>query len=418
MTLATKGGIKMEKLNEGGSERNSDVMRILAESKRKAREAAAETLKEMEEEESLKERPLIEMKNTWSHGITGFERISREIKDYEQPSAWKWFKPIPETVRVASAKSSEKKFLGGIFGKGFIPAKSIGRLPNPLNKNLKNREVKENINLTGLVGIVNEVFRRAIELLKGTGQKRIPSIQETVSQSADMGGRWMEWKNSPLRIGMTPVLVPLREPPDVAYEVYDVWSRMAGSLVQGTEEAQGLARFFLPRRLPLKNKERGRRSLFDQGGIPQSLKTWQAWLSKQGSLPLKEFQKPEEETLTEISEMNEATPQLRSRNHGNLFRISTRRGEYDRARDSIGRSMYEGAEAVKGEKKKNEDALLANVMKTKANTEEIKDMIKRIRDKDSEPTPRERGAARSDLTKNSWVTDDLREAVMGGFRWW
>jgi hypothetical protein len=185
---------------------------------------------------------------------------------------------------------------------------------------------------------------------------------------------------------------------------------MTGPPVQGTEEAPGLVDLFLPRRLPLRNKKRVSQSLFDSGGIPQSLKAWQPWLSKERPLPLKGFQKLQEENLTETAEMDEDTPQLRSRIHDNLFRISARRGEYDRARDSIRKSMYE---AAKGAKKEVEDALLAEVMKTKANTEEIKDMIRRIKDKDSKLTPREGGVARSNLT-TSGVSDDIREAVREG----
>jgi hypothetical protein len=114
--------------------------------------------------------------------------------------------------------------------------------------------------------------------------------------------------------------------------------------------------------------------------------------------------------------MNEATPELRSRIHDNFFRISVRGGEYDRARDSIGKAMYEADEASKSIKKED-DALLAKIMKIKNDTEEI---IKRIKDKDLEPpTPREEGAARSDFTTSSGVSDDLREEVRRGFwAWW
>jgi hypothetical protein len=173
---------------------------------------------------------------------------------------------------------------------------------------------------------------------------------------------------------LTKPKMPLTESPEVDYAAFKGWARMTGPLVQETGEMEGLASFFLPRRFPFK-----------------------------------EFQKLQEENLTEISEMNEATPQPRSRIYGELFRISTRRNEFDRARDSIGKSMYEAAET----KKEDEDALFAKIMKIKGDTEEIKNMIRRM-DKDSEPTPRERGAARSDLTTNLGVEDELLEEVRTG----
>jgi len=76
--------------------------------------------------------------------------------------------------------------------------------------------------------------------------------------------------------------------------------------------------------------------------------------------------------------------------------------------------MYEAAEAAKGAKKEDENALLGKIMKIKGDTEEIKDMIKQIKDKDSEWPPRERIAPRSDLTISSGVEDQLLEAVKDG----
>lgn len=202
-----------------------------------------------------------------------------------------------------------------------------------------------------------EVSRRVLEM--GEFFRKKEAIQETAGQEDDMGGDWM--KNALLKMFMTK--------PE---------------------------------------------SLFDKGGIPQSLKTWQACLPKERPLPLEEFQKLQEEKLTEISEM-EVTPELRTRIHDNLFRISVRGGEYGPARDFVWKSI---AETAKGAKKEDENAVLAKIMKIKGDIEEIKDIIRRIKEKDSEPTPRERGTARSDLTTSleasEWIEDELLEDVRKG----
>jgi len=378
------------------SERESEVRRIVAEARAKARTAADQLLKQAKEKENLKQMTLIEMADVWSHVSSVFEKVSRGINDYEQSGVWKWLKAMSHPIKEASAKSSGKIFFGGIFEKGFTLLKSMEGLNGPLGGKPKDREVKESIDLTDFVGIVNEVFERAIGLLKKAAQGRVSFIQEPVSQGADMGRGWMEWKNSPLGMVMTNAQVALEKT-----EVYNAWFRMAGSLMQGIEEAPGLATFFLPNngRSPLRDKKGGRQTPF----------------ARRGGNPLEEFQNLQEEKLTAISEMDKPSQRLLSKIHGNLFRISAATGEYDRARDSVVKTMYEVA---KGTKEEDKDALLAEIMKVKIDTAEIKDMIRRIRDKNSEPTPGEKVAPRSDLNTSlgalEWTEDELQEDVRKG----
>lgn len=147
-------------------------------------------------------------------------------------------------------------------------------------------------------------------------------------------------------------------------------------------------------------------SFFGQAGIPQTLKSWQARLIKNGPFPLEESQENKMEKLTI----------LRSRIHDNLFRITVGTGEHERARDSMMKRVDEAAEdaAKKGDK----DALLGEIMKVKGDTAEIKDMVKEIKEKDSETTPRERETAIPDLTTSWGVPDEWREAVRTGFSPW
>jgi hypothetical protein len=83
-----------------------------------------------------------------------------------------------------------------------------------------------------------------------------------------------------LKMGLPKPKWTLAESPDVDYSAFKTGAKMTGPLVQGTGEVEGLADLFLPRRLVLRNEKRGSKSLFDSGGIPQSLKIWQPMVVK------------------------------------------------------------------------------------------------------------------------------------------
>ncbi len=121
-TLSETGGKHFEE--------ETGVMGILAESRRKYRERAVQLLKELEEEKQVRQTKLIEMRESRRPDTTGFMKVNYPVENKIQESSniWKWFKPVPETVKLASAESSRKKLIGGIFEKGFEEVKSLDHL--------------------------------------------------------------------------------------------------------------------------------------------------------------------------------------------------------------------------------------------------------------------------------------------------
>lgn len=90
---------------------------------------------------------LIEMTDVWSRVSSVFEKVSREINDYEQSVVWKWLKAMAQPIKEASAKSSGKIFFGGIFEKGFALLKSMEGLNGPLGGKPKDREELKKVSI-------------------------------------------------------------------------------------------------------------------------------------------------------------------------------------------------------------------------------------------------------------------------------
>lgn len=130
-------------------ESRSEVVKIMAESKRKARELADQLLKEIEEEKNLKKMEAIEMKESKNHDTTLSMKGNPPVKNenQERSNVWKWFQPMPEPARIALAESIRKNLFGGIFEKGFEKIQRLGDvlgqndcLPDPEKGLLRFRE--------------------------------------------------------------------------------------------------------------------------------------------------------------------------------------------------------------------------------------------------------------------------------------
>lgn len=413
-----------------GSERNTGVMRILAESRRKAGEAADQLREEIILEKYLNKLEAIRVKESGRPDTTGFVKANSPVESETQEplNIWQWLN-MPETVRVELAKNIENSIFGR-FKKGFEKLEHLGQvlqqnewLPDPEKGLARFREWSDKFlspgkiwfgkdfgdeNFKGILWLemVNKRFEEMTKLLRWS-----PFAQENEGPSPDQEKESALFQKRPGELSSNSKVWStkhfgeddFRSPPllDTLKERFE---KMVNSLrwFPFTQEPEGQS----PATVSGKNDKESPLTAKSEAGLESN----SAWLGM-----LKPFAPTPEETPKAVLSLFSPGDIIR-KDYGALFGFSNISSYFGQAERDMAKSLSKLGNRDKEETRIEMEGLKEEIKNIKLNEDkmmrslqDLKEETKRIDSASKEG--KSRPLIEADLPK-----DEIRDIVRGGWK--